>query len=151
MLTPDPPGEVTTARELYDRDDTFRAGIAAWVEEKRCDLRLVDLLMEHGLTGPADAARWAATEPDRRLLEQADPAACGPFPSCYQGTFYWYDCESTLGEPRDCHDVPRRFFGRQVNYLTDKFSTAADALLFLLDNCRPDGSAPTKSRRRKRK
>jgi hypothetical protein len=149
MPTPEP-GEVTTARELYARDDTFRAGIAAWVAEMRCDLRLVDVLLEHGLTAQAEAARWAATEPNRRLLERNNDELCGPFPSCYQGTFYWYDCDATRGEPRDSHDVPRRFFGREVNYLTDKFSTAADALLFLLDNCRPDGNAPPPKRRKRK-
>jgi integrase len=37
---------VTSARELYDRDATFRTGISARVAERRCDLKLVDLLLE---------------------------------------------------------------------------------------------------------
>jgi len=140
-------GAVANARELYHRDDTFRAGIAAWVEERRCDLRIVDVLLEHGLTAQAEGARWAATEPDRPFAEDTKRGPCGPFPSFCAGTFYWYDCENS-GYPDESHDVPRERFGRQVNYQTDKFQSAADAILFLLDNWLVE---PRPSKRRKRK
>src|SRR5215510_7386825 len=91
---------INCARDLYVHNDTFRAGIAAWVAERRCDLRLVDVLLEYELTEQAECARWAATEPDRPFLEDhRDRTKCGPFPSCYEGTFYWYDCQSTSGVP----------------------------------------------------
>ena len=126
-----------SARELHDRDDTFRTGIAAWVEERRCDLRLVDVLLEHGLTAQAECARWAASEPDRSFASDRNlKKVCGPFPCVYDGNYYWYDCRGEL-VPRDSHDIPREFFGRRVDYSTDKFKTATDAILFLLDNWHP--------------
>jgi hypothetical protein len=144
---------ITSARDLYKHNDTFRAGIAAWVEERRCDLRLVDLLLEYGLTSQAEGARWAATEPDRRFSwDGKKRKKCGPFPCCYEGNFFWYDCESTSDVPQDCHDVPRKHFGREVNYRTNKFKSAADAILFLLDNWKPETPAGAgKKRRPKRK
>lgn len=128
---------VASTRELYDRDDTFCTGIAAWVAERRCDLRLVDVLLEHGLTAQAEGARWAATEPDRSFASDRNlKEVCGPFPCVYDGNFYWYDCKGEL-VPRDSHDIPREYFGRQVDYSTDKFKNATDAILFLLDNWQP--------------
>jgi hypothetical protein len=141
-------GEVASARELYDREPTFRAGIAAWVEDRRCDLRLVDLLLEHGLTAQADCARWAATEPDRPFYrDQKSGEQCGPYPCLYKGTFYWYDCNGDA-PVRDAHDVPRARFGRKVNYVTDKFESATDAILFILDNWKPEKAKRAKPRRR---
>jgi hypothetical protein len=140
---------VKSARELCDRDATFRAGIAAWVAERRCDLRLVDLLLEYGLETQAECARWAATEPDRPLAEDRgdDGVVCGPFPSCYLGDYYWYDCGSHSRTLLDSHDIPRKHFGRQVDYRTDRFKTAEDAILFLLDNWKPE--RPRGARKRK--
>src|SRR5947209_8287017 len=117
-------GAVSSARELYDRESTFRAGIRAWVKERRCDLRLVDLLLEYGLTAQAEYARWAATQPSRPSLEgrpkgKESGKQCGPFPCVSDRKFYWYDCGG--GRPWNSHDVPRRYFGRQVDYRTDRF------------------------------
>ena len=135
------------ARELYDREPTFRAGITAWVEERRCDLRLVDLLLEYGLTTQAECARWAATEPDRPFAEdRGNETVCGPFPSMYGGNFYWYGTART----NDSHDVPQKYFGRKVNYSTHKFQSAADAILFLLDNWKPDGAVKQRRRTKQR-
>jgi hypothetical protein len=126
---------VTSARELYERDATFRAGIAAWVAERRCDLKLVDLLLEYGLTTQAECARWAATQPDRPFANRSG-VHCGPFPCKYKRDFYWYDRGGNRAS-RDSHDIPRKHFGRPVHYLTDKFKSATDAILFLLDNWKP--------------
>jgi hypothetical protein len=138
---------VESARELYERDATFRAGIAAWVADQRCDVKLVDLLLEHGLTGQADCARWAATEPDRTFaLDRDRGIKCGPFPAQHAGHFYWHDCNGGSRKV-DSHDVPRAHFGRIVNYKRDKFSSATDAILFLLDNWKPEPNLPDPTRK----
>lgn len=48
-----------TARELYDRDSTFKGLIDFWVQEKQPPAPLLDYLMEVGLDGQAEAVRWA--------------------------------------------------------------------------------------------
>jgi hypothetical protein len=68
---------VASARELYEREPTFRAGVLAWVADRRCDLRLVDLLLEYGLTTQAECARWAATEPDRMFFQDRKEIGAG--------------------------------------------------------------------------
>lgn len=135
---------VKSACELYERDETFRTGIAAWVAERRCDLRLVDVLLEHGLTTQAECARWAATEPDRPY--RGGGPKSGPFPSLFDGDYYWYDC-GPYKKMKETHDVPRECLGRVVNYTTDRFKSAADALLFLLDNWQGPPSSGTKKRK----
>jgi hypothetical protein len=124
---------VQSARELYESDATFRAGIAAWAAERRCDLKLVDLLLEYGLTIQAECARWAATQPDRPFPQNGDRRiTCGPFPCIHAGVYYWFDCGSS-DTVHDAHDIPREHLGRTVNYQTHKFKSAAAAILFLLD------------------
>jgi hypothetical protein len=143
----DSEASVASARELYDREPTFRAGITAWVEERRCDLRLVDLLLEYGLTTQAECARWAATEPARRFPDDRR-RKCGPFPCDYKGISYWF---SRSGPLRDSHDVPRVRLPRSVHYGTDQFTSAADAILFLLDIWKPKGTGSSVGKRRRKK
>jgi hypothetical protein len=138
---------VQSARELHERDATFRAGIAAWVAERRCDLKLVDLLLEYGLTTQAECARWAATQPDRHFAtDYQSGETCGPFPCLFDKTFYWYDCGGLNRLPHDAHDVPKAHFGRPVHYQSDKFQSATDAILFLLDNWKPKPARTGKRR-----
>ena len=74
---------VTSAKELLDSGDvTFCALLSVWQDEGRCPLPLVDLLLEYGLADAAEAARWAATEPDRHWtqLHSGNERSYGPMP-----------------------------------------------------------------------
>jgi hypothetical protein len=55
---------VQTAAECLTHPD-FLAFCNRWQEDGRCPLPFADWLREHGLDGQADAAAWAAVEPDR--------------------------------------------------------------------------------------
>jgi hypothetical protein len=51
---------ITTAAELYASCPTMQGMVASWVENRRCPLPLVDLLLENGLESQAEAARWGS-------------------------------------------------------------------------------------------
>ncbi len=71
--------DAVTCAELYQTDPGFRGFIAAWVEEKRCPLPLVDYLLDRDLEAPAEAARWAATAGNRSWTDDTDENAY-PYP-----------------------------------------------------------------------
>lgn len=133
-----------TARDLYDRDETFRLGILAWASDRRCDLRLVDVLLEHDLPQQAAAAKWAAEQPDREVWcpledERERGGVCGTFPGAIlckrndaEKTIYllWrFDCRSELKYPDDLPGVPGFDYGDNLPY----FATPGLAILWFLD------------------
>lgn len=81
-----------TALELLNRDSTFTGLLKAWEGDGRCPLSLVDYLLELGLDGQAEAARWAATEEDRAAYQYRFQSPGGPFPTLTddQTYFFWY-------------------------------------------------------------
>lgn len=48
-----------TARELYRRSSEMRAFVEVWVTGRECPIPLLDYLLEHDLSNPAEAVRWA--------------------------------------------------------------------------------------------
>lgn len=131
-----------TAAGLYQTDSTFRRAIDEWVENRRCDLRLVDYLLDLDMVPQAEACRWAATEPDRPTYENRK-IKCGPFPTfdpAYNETNgtkqnyepYWYWMFMGRDTMRTCDDVPMSGYMRSESL--DKCATAADAILWLIDN-----------------
>lgn len=67
------------AKELYAIDPEFRQFIQCWIVDKRCPYALADCLMDHGCESQANAAHWAATEPDR-CYDMLGKRMCGPCP-----------------------------------------------------------------------
>ncbi len=130
---------ITDAKSLYEVSSDLRALIQVWVDERRCPLPLVDLLLEVGLESAAEAARWAATKEDRTVywpLEENGErgGCCGPYPS-----LIWDHTTSPVvskwqwgmeGDHAD--DLP----DSSVPVLGDleAFVYVEDALLWLLDN-----------------
>lgn len=122
-----------TAKELYGRCPDFRAMLAAWVDAKRCPYGMGDFLDERDMPGPATAARWAATTPDRRVWEwgsgmkRSHPPS-GPFPThdTVAGVWRWW-ITPTDAAPA-CDMVPFDFDVEAV-----VFTATTDALLWLLD------------------
>ncbi len=126
-----------TAAELYETSSDFRSLIAEWVQVKRCPYGMGDFLDEHDLPGPARAARWAATEPDRPAYT-SHLETCGVFPAYdpaknkkYQPYWWWFDMSlNAVSEHPDCYnDVPFR--------VPDSHTynpTTESALLCMLDN-----------------
>lgn len=123
---------VSTARELYERDSTFRAAIASWVEYRRCDLRLADYLMEYGLESQADCARWAATEPERPQYGEIK-IRCGPYPKAELRVVSWYWYPDRYLDHANC--VPKMRLLSVEGH--NSHATPTDAILWLLDNWKP--------------
>lgn len=126
-----------TAADLYQTDSTFRRAIDEWVENRRCDLRLVDYLIELDMVNQAEACRWAATEPERPAYESEE--LCGPMPTYDYSTDghydpYWYWMTISYSDVVESDNVP---FGRVPKTTEFNFChTAQLAILWLLDNWR---------------
>lgn len=128
---------IASARELHEHSSTFRCGIAEWVQERRCPLSLVDLLLEYGLEKQADCARWAATEPDRPVFGAGKREVCGPFPtSGGNSEWFWWHLNGQYGPDfRFSMDVPEEMAGATA--MDCKEPTSTDAILWLLDHWKP--------------
>lgn len=110
-----------TAAALYETDSDFRALIQCWIDNRRCPLPMADYLRERGLEGQAEAAEWAAWEPDRR--EYALETFSGIFPTHR----YWF--HSDVGKFAD--SPPEEILSEADRY-TEKMDFS-DCLLWLLD------------------
>jgi hypothetical protein len=131
----------TTARELYECDPDFRALVGVWVEHRRCPLPLVDLLLGYGFESQAEAARWAATEPDKEAFSAGGVVViahkCGPFP-WHIGERWIFRTDPSHFEYSQtrAHRVPHfrlRGVVNDIGEVTLGGSNAADAILLLLD------------------
>lgn len=124
-----------TATDLYAQYAEFRSMIDLWVAHRRCPLPLVDWLLELGMESMAEAARWAATEPERPVswfghrMRQPDNSAPFPLPSA--SIWYWYRQKRTL---KFAHDVPEKNVSRVLR--APVFITPTDTILWLLTNWR---------------
>lgn len=81
------------ARDLLHRDPTFTALIQCWADEKQCPLGLADYLLEVGLGGQAEGARWAATKGKRAGTNFTPTDAKHPFPEELtekESHYYWF-------------------------------------------------------------
>jgi hypothetical protein len=117
---------VTDAKGLYAVSSDFRMFIQIWVNERRCPLPVVDLLLEQGLEGPAEACRWAATTHARPAFSP-DYELRYPFPTVDDGGFwYWFPCSYSQHN----YDVPFVHVKAPSNHEQD----IIDELLWLLDN-----------------
>lgn len=136
-----------TPREAYDRDDTFRALINVWVQERRCPLVLAERAQELGMAESVKlCAEWAAAEPERPVQSYSEPSdtTTGPAPACAwhpsnttykygtRGSYFW--CHDELNNP-SCH-IPRGKV-RDLNKDNIYFEMPLDAILWLLDNWIP--------------
>jgi hypothetical protein len=120
------------ARALYETDLTFRLLIDEWVRERRCPLVLVDRCLELNLPNQAECARWAAAQAERWCGRGANrkEILCGTYPCKHKKDFYFVtdDINKT-----SAYALPLARTGRRVSYVTNKFPTALDAILWLLD------------------
>lgn len=73
-------------------DLEFQAFCFIWERDGRCPLPFADFLRERGHDGAADAAEWAAREPDRQGCPTSGEPTGGPMP-CRQkdGSGYLWD------------------------------------------------------------
>lgn len=130
--------DTLTAKTLYEIDPLFRMGVDAWVADRRCDIRLVDVLLEHGLIDAADCARWAATEPDRRGIVEKGEFGPVPSPCDNGGDYHWFPSWSMRNGGEDyqphAHEFPDVNGPKEIPY----HKTRSDAILWLLDNWRPE-------------
>ncbi len=129
---------ITNCTELYQRSSEFQSAIAKWVADRRCPIQLGDYLQELGLDSAADCARWAASEPDRRVM--SNPATmhgelggiCGPFPACNvtpNPQWCWCSCITDNKPGTRAFDVPERVESDMLHHKTPTL-----AILWLLDN-----------------
>lgn len=131
---------ITTAKELVEYNSDFLALLRCWERDRRCPLPMVDLLLEYELKSQAEAARWAATEKDKRQNDNG--RVYGPSPCKFGGVYYWVteyqvDKDDPYGAwPESCYTIPKDNFERVVHYGTNKFYQQVDALVWLLDNWR---------------
>lgn len=131
-----------TCAELYPVSAELHGFLAAWSRDRRCPLELVDYLLEQDLPGPAEAARWAATEPRREVYapclagcERGGP--CHPYPSMnnikmegYDGYgWFWY---ATHYDPKHAGDVPFSWCDERLRRF-EEHHTDVDAMIALLD------------------
>lgn len=72
---------------LYTADGALRGFFAFWKRQRRCPLELVDYLLDRDLSGPAEAARWAATAPVRHVPGSFKKS--GPFPYRIKPSAQW--------------------------------------------------------------
>jgi len=77
-------------RDLLDTDPTFVAFLACWERDRRCPFPLVDYLLELGLEGQAEGARWAS-ECQARPVFGDGRVKSGPFPfvNSERDTAFW--------------------------------------------------------------
>ena len=121
------------AHTAYESDLTFRLLVDEWVRERRCPLVLVDRCLELNLPDQADCARWAAAGADGWCGRDAagKEIACGPYPIKHRTVFYFVTDDVTA---TGAYCLPLARVGRRVSHATEKFPTALDAILWLLDS-----------------
>lgn len=92
-----------TARQLLDTDPTFRSFLDCWVRDRRCPFPLVDYLLELGLEGQAEGARWAEEQPLRRLynIDPVYEGRCFPAFATSSDSWFWDQGGSTLDSTAD--------------------------------------------------
>ncbi len=122
--------EGTAIGSLYARSDTFCAMIRVWDTQKQCPYGLVDLLLEEGLDGPAAAARWAATQPQRPVMAEDGQGKSHPYPGVHEGHFRWF----TTKDLSRARDVPEANIPEPYKALgLERTETVTEALLWLLE------------------
>lgn len=126
---------------LYASDATFRALIDEWVRVRRCPLILVDRCYELDLPNQADCARWAAAQPDKwcGTDEHGKEIQCGTYPCKHQKNFYLVTDNINA---TSAYGVPLARMGREVSYATERFKSALNGVLWLLDNWIADPNPP---------
>ena len=65
--------------EFAGTDSQYQQMVACWLAERRCPIGLADHLLESGFQGPAQAAYWAATAPEREMHDGTGRS--GPMPA----------------------------------------------------------------------
>lgn len=137
-----------TVAELYRCDSTVQMLVDCWVQERRCPLPLADRLLELDQPDAADAALWAATEPDRPVYEPVISAGerggfCGPYPTKNNSTdpklryWFWAACTLQVSILYAC-DLPKWRINGSVENVKDVANAPTDLLLWLLDHWQPD-------------
>jgi hypothetical protein len=124
----------TTAKQLYDASPVLRGMIEQWVTDCRCPIQMVDYLMEHDLYSQAEAARWAATEPDRPSI-RSPRGSCGPYPEFWASLGWCWTVEA-LDKLKYHHRLPTHL----VNPFDDQKDPrplANESVIWLLDNFIP--------------
>ncbi len=138
-----------TATELYAVDPEFRQFIQCWIADKRCPYALADCLMDHGCESQANAAHWAATEPDR-CYDMLGKRMCGPYPMQTNELVNRHlSSQHGMDYPRDKWIwLGRRYLNNPWHYpgIGDLVAdTEIDAILMLLDSCREKTFKPLES------
>lgn len=126
-----------TIDQLYQSNNDFRSLIAVWVNERRCPMGLVDLLLECDQPNAADCAMWCATIADRPTVtsigkRQVD--MCGAFPAkCSTGKgWYWNGWKDVLMSYAHITTIEPAIEPDTRHY--QRYPTPETALLWLLSN-----------------
>ena len=93
-------------------DPEFRAFCRHWREHGRCPLPLADWLRDRGLDGPADAAAWAAVEPDRPGFGDGNDVPGGVCPNDIPGIAWAWGRWNGPTPPPCRQYVPYAVWGR---------------------------------------
>ena len=155
-----------TAEQLYEADPMFRSAIDLWIQNRRNPFELADYLREQGLHLQAAACDWCSAQPDRPPFAPytdwgEDPTPCGVFPMSSNTASiarnssrtvenlewrWWLGVSNKLDRADELDDRHWGNFNFNPNIegtglFSNKFPTAAKAILFVLDQYRENAEA----------
>jgi hypothetical protein len=125
-----------TASELVDSPE-FKGFCEKWKDDGRCPLPFADWLREQGLDGQADAAYWAATEPERRVFlgnhrrSGISPNDTKLILGSSEENGRWMWSHNYFNTEPFCHDLPLDVLGQIP--IKSKYIMFAEAIAAFLD------------------